>query len=246
MERSGLILVDKPKGITSYDVIRLLKGFLSTKKIGHTGTLDPIATGLLIILIGNSTKLANHFIKQDKVYRFTIKLGQDTDTMDSTGKIIKEGDYKFISKERFGEAIKSFIGEIEQFPPMFSAVKFKGMPLYKYARRGEAIDVKPRVVKVFNIAIDEFNLPYVMLTSRVSSGTYIRALAKSIGDVVGCYAHVTDLTRLSIGELKLENAFTANAIGQMSKNNDFSFIIPMERLVSNIKDSRLFEEKIRN
>ena len=204
---SGAILIDKPSSMTSYDVVREIKRAVPGCKIGHTGTLDPLATGLMILLMGTSTKLADRFLKLNKVYSFTVRLGQETDTMDSTGTIVKECDYGSVTEDALKAAALALRGDIEQRPPLYSAIKYKRRPLYAYARSGQEVAVTPRTVHIRDISIDSFSPPYAVLTAEVSSGTYIRSLAKSIGDGIGCGAHVTALRRLSIGDFSVRQAY---------------------------------------
>jgi tRNA pseudouridine55 synthase len=237
MDISGAIFIDKPPFVTSYDVIRELKQLLPVKKIGHTGTLDPIATGLMILLIGSATKLAGYFLKLNKVYNFTVKFGEETDTLDSSGVVINRCDYSHIQIEKLKSAVSFMQGTIEQYPPIYSAVKYRGKPLYVYARRGETVELKPRNVKILKLSIDDFNPPYATFTTEVSSGTYIRAMAKSIGELMGCFAHVTSLRRLSIGGFKVEQAFKIEDIKQRLEGmeGNYNFLIDKTMLLNKIK-----------
>lgn len=237
IELSGAILVDKPAYITSYDVIRKIKHLLPTKKIGHTGTLDPLASGLMILLLGSATKLASFFLRLNKVYRFTIKLGEETDTMDSTGKIIRRCDYTYVTMEKLKEAIESLKGPMEQYPPVYSAVKYKGKPLYEYARKGESVPLKPRKVNILKLSLDECSLPFVTLTTEVTSGTYVRSLAKSIGDKLGCYAHVSYLRRLSVDGFNVEQAIEIKELAKRLEMGDKldKILILEDKLLSKIQ-----------
>ncbi len=237
MDVSGAILIDKPARITSYDVIRELKRLLPVQKIGHTGTLDPLATGLMVVLTGTATRLAQYFLRLNKVYNFTIKLGEETDTLDSDGAVTKTSDYAGVRRETLQDAAASLQGVIEQYPPVYSAVKYKGRPLYQYARKGQAVDVRPRTVNVLRLTMEDFVPPYAVFTAEVSSGTYIRSLAKSIGDVVRCYAHVTSLRRLSVGSFHVEEAVQLQDMRQHLERNDtqYSFLIDRETLLKKIK-----------
>ncbi len=237
MEVSGAILIDKPPFITSYDVIRELKPLLQVKKIGHTGTLDPIATGLMILLLGTATRLAHYFLHLNKVYKFTIKLGEETDTMDSEGVITKKCDYLGVKSEALKDAVESLHGVIEQYPPIYSAIKHKGKPLYEYARKGQKVELSPRMVNIIKLSMDAFFPPYALFTAEVSAGTYIRSLAKSIGDVVNCFAHVTSLRRLSVGSFNVEQAVQLQDIKQHleCENNKYNFLIDREILLNKIK-----------
>lgn len=243
MQMSGAILIDKPPFITSYDVIRELKRLLKVQKVGHTGTLDPIATGLMILLLGAATKLADYFLKLNKVYNFTIRFGQETDTMDSEGTVIRECDYSKVEINVLKNVVRSFIGDIEQYPPAYSAVKYKGKPLYKYARKGQTVPIMKRKVKIINFSVDELSLPYGKFTAEVSSGTYIRSIAKSIGDAMGCCAHVTALRRLKIGNFSVEQAVQLHEIKRCSDRNSEipDILINREILLKNIKQNNLLQ-----
>lgn len=237
MDVSGAIFIDKPPFITSYDVIKEMKKLLTIKKIGHTGTLDPIATGLMIVLLGSATKLADYFLKLNKVYSFTVKFGEETDTLDSSGSVIKRCDYSHIEIDKIRDVVGTLHGTIEQYPPLYSAVKYKGKPLYVYARRGESVVLKPRKVQILKLSIDAFNPPYATFTAEVSSGTYIRSLAKSIGELIGCFAHVTSLRRLSIGRFGVEEALKIEDIKQRvaGMGSDYNFLIDKNVLLDKIK-----------
>jgi tRNA pseudouridine55 synthase len=237
MEVSGAILIDKPPLVTSYDIIRELKPLLQVKKIGHTGTLDPIATGLMILLLGTATRLAQYFLHLNKVYKFTVKFGEETDTMDSEGTVTKKCDYSSVTSETLRDATKSLHGVMEQYPPIYSAIKYKGRHLYEYARKGQKVELHPRMVNIIRLSMDDFSPPYALFTAEVSSGTYIRSLAKSIGDVIECCAHVTALRRLSVGDFHVEQAVQLQDIKQRleCEDNKYSFLIDRETLLNKIK-----------
>ena len=205
-----VILVDKPAGMTSFGVVarvrRKLKDEFGHKvKVGHTGTLDPFATGLLILLSGKYTKRSNEFLKLDKVYEATTKLGYVSDTGDIEGKIEKRGD-KSIELKEIQEILKSFVGEVEQTPPKFSAIKINGQRAYKLARAGKDFEVPSRKVTIYNIEILEYEYPILKLRCHVSSGTYIRTLAEDIGEKLGVGAYCESLRRLKIGEYDVKDA----------------------------------------
>ncbi len=203
----GILLVNKPVEWTSFKVVSFLKRKLGVKKIGHAGTLDPFATGLLIILIGKATKKFAYFQTMDKEYEATIHLGKVTDTYDVEGKIIKEYKGKIeIDKEKILAVLKSFEGEIEQTPPIFSALKIKGQPAYKLARRGEEFKVKLRKVFIKKIELLKIETPIIYIKVICSSGTYIRSLAYDIGQKLGYGAFLEKLKRTRIGEYNIKEA----------------------------------------
>lgn len=205
-----VILVDKPSGMSSFGVVarvrrKLRDEFGHKVKVGHTGTLDPFATGLLILLSGKFTKKSGEFLKLDKVYEAVIKLGYVSDTGDTEGKIEKKNDREVDLKE-IQEVLKRFTGEIEQVPPRFSAIKINGQRAYKMARAGKDFEMPKRKVTIYNIDILEYNYPILKIRSHVSSGTYIRTLAEDIGEALGTGAYCLELRRLKIGEYDVKDA----------------------------------------
>ena len=202
---NGFILIDKETGISSNSIVQCVKRKLKVKKVGHLGTLDPLANGLLILAINRATKFSSYFLESDKSYDVEIKLGVATDTDDSTGTIIHESK-NYPESESVKKELFSFMGESMQVPPFFSALKHKGKALYKYAREGNFISKPPR--KIFINKIEKFNYKNKICSFRVdcSKGTYIRSIARDIGDRLECGAHMTSLTRISQGNFRLENA----------------------------------------
>ncbi len=206
-ELFGLLPVNKPKGITSTGVINEIKRHFGVKKIGHTGTLDPFASGLLLLLLGKATRLAEYYQRMPKNYRAIGLLGVETDTYDITGKIVARRELEtFPPLEEVKGVVKSFEGEIEQVPPPFSAKKIKGKRAYELARRGKEVKLKPVKVKIYKIDLLEYNPPRFTIEATVSGGTYIRSLVKDIGDKLGTGASTEELLRTSIGNLSLERA----------------------------------------
>lgn len=201
----GIILVDKPAGFTSFDVVNFLKKRFKLKKVGHAGTLDPLATGLLVILIGKATKLASTFLGDPKTYLVDMLLGVKTDTFDVTGKILGESK-NLPDKNMVLEVIENFNGEITQTPPIFSALKYKGQRLYKLARRGEKVIPQKRKVFIFYIKELKLNLPRVFFEIKCSKGTYIRSLCNDIGEILNCGAVVEKLRRIKSGKFNIKDA----------------------------------------
>ena len=195
----GLILIDKPQDLTSHDVVQSIRKILKIKKAGHYGTLDPLATGLLVVALGKATRLFPFFSKTEKVYKGQIKLGFSTDTYDSQGTPTSTETKDFPDKKRLLEAMKKFEGDIDQIPPLFSAKKYKGKPLYILARKKKEIKREPRKIFVHYFRIKEFNAPFVDFEVKCSSGTYIRSLAHDLGKNLGCGAHLTRLKREKAG-----------------------------------------------
>ena len=198
----GIILVNKPKGISSFDVIRKLKKILKTKKIGHTGTLDPLATGLMLICVGKATKLASDLEAKNKVYLADFEIGYATDTYDIEGKRIAENLID-VSKDNLELSLKKFIGDIKQVPPMYSAIKIDGNKLYHLARKGIEIERPERDVTIEYIKLLDFKDNKAKIETKVSKGCYIRSLIYDIGLDLGTYATMTELQRINVGEYSL-------------------------------------------
>ena len=202
----GLILVNKPSGITSHDVVDSVRAKLGIRRVGHAGTLDPLADGLLIILVGKHTKLFQKFIEFRKEYLGVLKLGETTTTGDSEGKTLKVSSYSNINRALINEAFSCFLGEIEQVPPMVSAVRVGGKRLYNLARKGIVVERKSRKVRIYKLDVLDVTMPMVEFYAECSKGTYIRKLAEDVGEKLGCGAHITKIRRLAIGPFRLENA----------------------------------------
>lgn len=205
---NGILVIDKPQGPTSHDICQYFKRTLPVKKVGHAGTLDPLATGVLVILLDGATKLQPIFLGQDKEYEFTMRLGETTDTYDAQGKNLATRPIPSNVEQKLKVLLSRFTGEILQTPPLFSAIKKNGQPLYKLARRGESVAIAPRKIKIHSLDLISFDLPQVTLRMRCSSGTYVRSLVHDIGQVLGCGAHVKALRRLRSEPFGLENAIT--------------------------------------
>jgi tRNA pseudouridine55 synthase len=211
-EINGILLIDKPINWTSHDVVAKVRGILKKEaghkvKVGHTGTLDPFATGLLILMVGNYTKRAQEFSKMDKTYEAEIILGSVSSTGDPEGEIVEESDKK-PTLEEIEEVLEKFTGEIEQIPHKFSAIKIDGQRAYKLAREGQEVKLEPRKVTIYSIKDVEYAYPKLKITTKVSSGTYIRSLAEDIGQKLGTGAYLSCLRRITVGEYKVERATT--------------------------------------
>lgn len=213
--KSGIILVDKPEGLTSHDVVDIVRAKLGTRRVGHAGTLDPMATGLLIILVGRATKYFNKFMTFDKTYAATMKLGVVTDTGDSLGKVLRT--YPVLcGEDAVIAAVKSFEGESEQIPPMVSALRYKGKRLYEIARQGKVVERAPRKITIRKITVEGVNLPFVDFVIECSKGTYIRKLAEDIGEKLGCGGCIVKIRRFSIGRYVIENAYSIDSLNEDS------------------------------
>lgn len=203
-----IIFVDKPAGMTSFGAVARVRRILSQReghkvKVGHTGTLDPFATGLLILLAGKATKKAPELTKKDKVYEATIRLGEVSTTGDPEGEITKTGA-KLPTSEEIAEVLKRFIGKIEQKPPIFSAIKINGQRAYKLARKGQEVEMPSRTIEIYDIEQISYSEPVLQIRTHVSSGTYIRTLAEDIGKALGCGAYCSALRRTQIAGYKLD------------------------------------------
>ncbi len=239
----GIIVVNKPKGITSFDVIRKLKKILKTKKIGHTGTLDPLATGIMLVCVGRATKLASDLEAKDKIYIADFDIGYATDTYDIEGKKIAENTIE-ISKENLEQSIKKFIGNIKQIPPMYSAIKIDGNKLYHLARKGIEVERPERNVTIEYINLLDFKDNKVKIETKVSKGCYIRSLIYDIGQDLGTYATMTALQRKQVGDYSLENSYSLEQIEKMIFNNDFNFLKTIEEIFSYDKYSLQTEKEL--
>ena len=230
-EISGVILVNKHKGVTSHDIVFKIRRLFGTKKVGHTGTLDPLATGVLPVLVGRAAKAAEYLLSENKRYIAEIKLGITTDTEDITGKVLTSCD-DLPTKEGFFKACRSFEGEISQVPPMYSALKVDGKKLVDLARQGIEIERKARKITIFSITpevLDEKSGLYKIEVA-CSKGTYIRTLCADIGAHLGCGATMTELQRVESGNFKLDDAYTIDELERMSESERFSLLVPLENL----------------
>ena len=204
----GLILIDKPLGWTSHDAVSFLRGLLKEKRTGHTGTLDPAATGLLLVLLGKATRLAKFYGGNKKEYTATVKLGCETDTLDAEGKIIREMSVPALDRRKVEEVFSRFTGEIEQVPPAYSAVKIGGEPLYRQARKGLMVQAPPRRVVIDSLELLELSGDELSFHALCSSGTYIRSLARDISEALGTCGHLVQLRRTAAGLYKVEDALS--------------------------------------
>lgn len=245
----GILLIDKEKGKTSFDAVRMIRKILKCKKTGHSGTLDPFATGLLIILLGQGTKLSSYIMGGKKKYRAEIRLGIETDTCDPTGTIVKEAPVPDMGFESITEIIPLFKGVIEQTPPAFSALKVNGERAYKLARKGIEVELKKREVTVYSIDIVDIRLPLVTLDVSCSAGTYIRSLAADMGRKLGTVAHLRNLRRLSSGLFNVDDALALEKLDSFASENFLSRIIPLHESLSDMNTVKLDDhlaEKVRN
>ena len=227
-QKSGILLLDKTIGPTSRQVVNGVSSFLKTKKVGHVGTLDPFASGLLILTVNQATKIGAYLEALDKTYFAKIKLGEKTDTGDLTGQVIaSEKVAKNLGSAKINDVLQSFLGKRTQIPPMFSALKREGKPLYKYARAGIEVERQPRNIEVFDISLIGYTNGIVEFKSRVSKGTYIRTLGEEIAVALGTLGHLVSLQRTAIGNFKIEDAIPLEDV-------NFDQLIPMRKALSHL------------
>ena len=209
---SGILNINKPRGMTSHDVVNRVRRATGQGRIGHAGTLDPMATGVLLICVGQATRVAEYLMNTTKRYRARALLGVATDTYDAEGKPVSEQVCPPLTRQQLESHLHRFLGAIEQVPPMYSAVKIKGQPLYRLARRGITVERKSRRIDIYRIELLSWISPFFEFTVACSPGTYIRSIAHDLGQTLGCGAHLTDLTRLASGEFRLEDAHSLDAV----------------------------------
>lgn len=214
-ELCGVLLVDKPVDHTSHDVVARLRGKLQTRKIGHAGTLDPMATGLLVMLIGKATRISQYLISLDKEYTGTVELGKITDSQDAEGQVMETRPVSPLTQAEVEKAMAGFLGDQYQMPPMYSAIKIDGVPLYKKARQGEDVVREPRFIRISSFELTGFALPRFDFRLRCSKGTYVRTVAHDLGQKLGCGGHLAALRRTASGKFNLADAVTLDALLQM-------------------------------
>lgn len=247
-EVDGIIVINKPKNFTSHDVVAKVRKILNVKKVGHTGTLDPNATGVLPLLIGNGTKLSKYLINHDKEYEVVLKLGIKTDTADGEGKVLEERNVLESTFVNVEEKIKSFIGEQLQVPPMYSAIKVKGKKLYEYARSGQEVEIQPRKINIYNIEIININPKENEISFKVecSKGTYIRSLCEDIAKALGTIGYMKELNRTKVGIFSIENSITLQELGENINNEEFikDKIITMEKFFEDKEKIKLDNNRL--
>ena len=233
-EMSGVLLVDKPTDHTSHDVVARLRGKLKMKKIGHAGTLDPMATGLLIMLIGKATRISQYLISLDKVYTGTITLGVVTNSQDAEGEVMETNPVPEFTEEQVRAEIKTFMGDQYQMPPMFSAIKIGGVPLYKKARKGEDVPREPRFIRISEYEMTRLALPEIDFRVHTSKGTYVRTLAHDLGQKLGCGAHLSSLRRIATYQFNVVDALTMDEIQALSLPEIEKRLIPIHQAAPSI------------
>ena len=240
----GILIINKPKGFTSQDVVSKVKKILNIKKAGHTGTLDPLATGVLPVLLGNYTKLSKYLIEHDKTYIAKVKLGKKSDTGDSEGNVVEtqEVDLKNISEENVKKILKSFLGKQKQIPPMYSAIKIDGKKLYEYAREGKKVDVEPRDIEIYDIKLLSINELEIEFEVSCSKGTYIRSLCEDIAQELGTIGYMSSLNRILVDRFSIEEAIDFETLEKM-KDDVENKLITMEDVFSSLDKIKLNNRK---
>lgn len=227
----GILLVDKPQGITSHDVVAKMRRVFHIKKVGHAGTLDPMATGLLLILIGKATKASQYLMSMDKEYVGTVKLGVLTDSQDADGEITEERPVPPLSEAQVKTEMKFFIGDQYQTPPMFSAKKINGQKLYKLARQGKTVEREPRVIHISRFDLSDFAPPEFGFIVGTSKGAYVRTIAHDLGERLGCGGHLNKLRRTAVGQFRVEKASTIEELEAMAPSTLRKQLIPVIQAV---------------
>lgn len=231
-EYEGILLIDKDAGCTSHDVVNKVRRILKIRSVGHAGTLDPLATGLLVILVGRATKVSQYLMSLDKVYDGEMKLGVETNSQDSEGEVVSELPVpESVDEAYMREQMASFLGDQYQTPPMFSAKKLNGIPLYKLARQGQEVQREPRFINISKFELLEWNKPTVKFRLACSKGTYVRTVCHDLGKKIGCGAHMTQLRRISSDKFNVENAITVEKLSQLSPSAIKKILIPVASAV---------------
>jgi tRNA pseudouridine55 synthase len=222
---AGILNVNKPCGMTSFAVVTRVRRLTGVRRVGHAGTLDPVAEGVLPICIGPATRIVEYLVSAPKVYHATIRLGASTDTYDSEGTVTATGDASRITREVIERELATFVGEIEQIPPLYSALKYEGRPLYEYARAGKDVPRLPRTVHVYRLQLLRFDPPRAEVTMEVGRGAYVRTLAQDIGERLGCHAHLESLTRLRSGPFVIEDAVDLDTVRRAAETGTLNDLL---------------------
>jgi tRNA pseudouridine55 synthase len=241
---SGVLVVDKPVGLTSHEVVQVIRRGTGIRRAGHTGTLDPRASGVLVVLLGPAVRLSEYVSASDKRYQAVIQLGTTTDTYDADGQVLLSKPVE-VSEIQFEEALQQFIGEIEQVPPPYSAVKVKGRKAYEMARQGEEVDLLPRKITVYSLELLEWAPPEAVVDVYCSSGTYIRSLANDLGKILGCGAHLVGLRRTKSGRFTLRDAAPLRKLREaFDSGNWYQYLIPAAEALSDWPSVELTLEQV--
>ncbi len=242
---SGIVIINKEKGCTSNDVVRKIKKIFNTK-VGHTGTLDPNATGVLPLLLGDATKISKYLINHNKEYEAVIQLGEKRTTADVEGEVIEKKivDSNILEKDKIEKALKAFVGKSEQIPPIYSAIKVDGKKLYEYARAGKQVEIRPRNIEIYDIELVSINKEEKQITFKVkcSKGTYIRTLCEDISAKLNSVGYMKELNRIEVGDFNIKDAITISDLEEKIKNNDFSSVLQIEDIFKDDESMELKEK----
>jgi tRNA pseudouridine55 synthase len=230
-ELEGILLIDKPAEWTSHDVVAKIRNLFRVKKVGHSGTLDPMATGLLLLLVGRATKASNFLMSQPKTYEGTLELGTTTDSQDADGQVLEQRPVPPLTAGDLTELFRSFLGDQYQLPPMFSAKKVKGVPLHKMARKGKEVEREPRFVHIAGFDLLGMRLPEVDFRMEVSKGTYVRTVAHDLGEKLGCGAYLKRLRRTAIDDIPVDRAVSLDTLAEAPPSQLGRFLHPIHEFV---------------
>ena len=242
---SGVLVIDKPTGMTSHDVVNIVRRGTGIRRAGHTGTLDPRASGVLVVLVGPAVRLSEYISAEDKRYQAIIRLGSSTDTYDAEGSFTGDEVEVNVTEEQFETELKKFEGEVEQTPPPYSAVKVKGRKAYEMARKGEEVELEPRMIQVHHLEVLEWADPEVVVDVHCSSGTYIRSLANDLGEVLGCGAHLVGLRRTKNGRFSLRDSVPLRKLREAFDQGDwYKYLIPAAESLSDWRSVELNPDEV--
>jgi tRNA pseudouridine55 synthase len=226
----GALLVDKPATWTSHDVVAKIRNHFRIEKVGHCGTLDPMATGLLILVLGKATRLSEKFMSSDKIYEGTMRLGETTNSYDADGELVHSSLVPPLTLDELNETVASFVGDLSQIPPMVSAKKVGGVPLYKLARKGQEVAREPRLVHIYTYRFTDYEEPFAYFRVSCTKGTYVRSLAHDLGQKIGCGAHLTRLRRIGSGKFDVADSVPLDRILAWSPEELTEHVIPFLKL----------------
>ena len=243
----GILNINKPSGITSFGVVALVRRLSGERRVGHAGTLDPAATGVLPVCLGQGTRVIEYLVDTTKSYRAEIELGVTTDTYDAEGKVTGQADHSGISRAQLDSALDSFRGQIEQVPPIYSALKHQGKPLYEMARAGLNVELKSRPVTIHKLELIDFQLPAVTIEVVCSKGTYIRSIAHDLGQILGCGAHLKSLIRLRCGIFDIKDAVSMPQLEEVFRDGRWQqFIYPIDSVLSDLPSVEVSDDEAKN
>ncbi len=244
---AGILNVCKPRGVTSFSIVKTVRRLTGVKKVGHAGTLDPIADGVLPICLGQATRIVDYIVGQPKLYRATVRFGSATDTYDADGETVATSDTSALTKADIETALAGFVGEIQQMPPMYSALKYQGRPLYAYARAGQTVPREARTVSIYRIDVLRFENPVAEIELEVGQGAYVRSVAHDVGEQLGCHAHMAGLTRVRSGPFHLDDALQPEELEAAAERGDWQDLLaPVDSVLESWRAALLGETHSRD